>query len=639
MTYAASASSQRVRAAAEGGLPAVALGLAVAPVLATNGGFFPSSWGWAGMALAWAAVLAAAFSNVSRPTRLELLFVGALTAFAGYTAASIAWSSTQSETSLELNRMLVYVAGVLAAVTIVGGEHVRRLLGGVCAGTTVICAYALATRLFPQGSSFGAGFHNSRLATPVGYWNGLGLVAGMATLLAFVFAVRADHMAYRALAAASLPLLLATLYFTYSRGAWVSFFAGVVVLFAVDRRRLELVGVGAAALLLGGFGIWRASHSSALTHTSVASFDAAVHQGHSLAVVLVVVCLLMAYASFVAHRVDRLWHSRGFALGARIALVAAVLVVVVAVLARYGSPVNEIRHAYHSFVAQPTHSQTDLNKRLFSLSNNGRLPAWKVAWRAFSHHPIGGIGAGGFETYWYQHRAFPGQIKDAHNLYLEILAEGGAIGMALLGLALLTPLLAARRIRDDAIVVGAFAAYVAYLVEAVWDWDWELSGVTLAALFCGAAVLLAGRNRERQIGSLRWPVLALGAVVALIAMAGLAGRLALSASANALTGNDWAKAESDARHARTLMPWSAEPWAALGRAEHGAGDPVSAVKSYREAIAKSPGDYRVWVELARVETGQRRILDFAQAIKLNPAGADDIRVVAQALLQHSNGGS
>ena len=48
----------------------------------------------------------------------------------------------------------------------------------------------------------------------------------------------------------------------------------------------------------------------------------------------------------------------------------------------------------------------------------------------------------------------------------------------------------------------ACAAYAVYLVHAIADWDWELAGVTLAALFCGMACLLAAREEREPRGAL-----------------------------------------------------------------------------------------------------------------------------------------
>ena len=83
---------------------------------------------------------------------------------------------------------------------------------------------------------------------------------------------------------------------------------------------------------------------------------------------------------------------------------------------------------------------------------------------------------------------------DAHSLYLETLAELGLVGLGLLVLVLAPPLAGAFRGASAAAAGG----YVAFLVHAGVDWDWEMPAVTIAGLFCGAALMnncRAGRTR------------------------------------------------------------------------------------------------------------------------------------------------
>src|SRR5579872_3872580 len=109
MSFVATATSSRVREVADGRLPAAALGLSAAPVLAANGGYFPTSWGWAGLLLAWAAVLGALLGAVERPSRLELTFIGGFTAFAVWQALSSLWGPSTAA-GLEVERTFVYIA-------------------------------------------------------------------------------------------------------------------------------------------------------------------------------------------------------------------------------------------------------------------------------------------------------------------------------------------------------------------------------------------------------------------------------------------------------------------------------------------------------------------------------------------------
>jgi hypothetical protein len=626
MSYAALASTQRAFSVVDRRLSAGALGLGAAAVVAANGGFFPTSWGWAGAALAWAAVVGSAVGERWRPSRSELVFVCGLVAFAVWTALSILWTTTQSGTVFEVERMLVYVAGALAVLAIVREAEVKWLVAGVAVGLWLACAYGLGTRLFPH-SAFRDSFSGSRLSSPVGYWNGLGLVAAMGALLAVVCATRSVSIAWRFLAGAALPVFLTTLYYTFSRGAWLSLLAGFVVFFALDRKRLQFLAASLLPLACAAIAVWRASRQSALTHNAAASFQSARDQGHSLAWLLIVLCLAAGVAAVTARAADSLWESPAVVWLARAVLAVAIVFAAAAVVVRFGSPTTIARHAYDSFNRGPTKS-TNLNSRLFSLSNSGRLQAWKVAWQAFVHHPLAGLGAGGYAAYWNEHRTINRTLRDAHSVYLETLAETGIIGFALLVGTLLAPFAALRRARDNPFAVAAFAAYAAFLVEAAVDWDWELAGVTLAALLLGGAVLAAARG-ETLSERWRWPVLGVGALVAVLAMYGLAGNLLVSRSGSALAHGHLAAAASDAHRATAIAPWSATAWQHLGQADLALGRHSQAIASLRKATMRDPQNAEWWIDLALAATGAQRRAALDRAQQLNPRDASIVAIRQQ----------
>jgi O-antigen ligase len=113
---------------------------------------------------------------------------------------------------------------------------------------------------------------------------------------------------------------------------------------------------------------------------------------------------------------------------------------------------------------------------------------WHVAWTDVRQSPLAGRGAGTFHLTWLEERPIGANVRDAHSLYLETLSELGALGLALLLLALAPPLVLALRGTGPS---GAAAGYTAFLVHAGADWDWELPAVTVAGLLCGFAVLCA----------------------------------------------------------------------------------------------------------------------------------------------------
>lgn len=118
---------------------------------------------------------------------------------------------------------------------------------------------------------------------------------------------------------------------------------------------------------------------------------------------------------------------------------------------------------------------------------------WHVAWGEVGDAPLAGRGAGTFELAWLEEQPAPVFVRDAHSLYLETLAELGLVGLALLVLALGPPLVGAFRGASAAAVGG----YVAFLVHAGVDWDWEMPAVTVAGLLCGAVLLRGASAAER----------------------------------------------------------------------------------------------------------------------------------------------
>jgi hypothetical protein len=92
-----------------------------------------------------------------------------------------------------------------------------------------------------------------------------------------------------------------------------------------------------------------------------------------------------------------------------------------------------------------------------------------------------------------------GGALDAHNVYLETLAELGPIGLALLAAVLALPIAAVARGRRRPLIPAAVGAYSALLVHAALDWDWELPAVMLAGLFCAAAIVVSVREPAASV--------------------------------------------------------------------------------------------------------------------------------------------
>jgi O-Antigen ligase len=606
----------RVTVALTAGGSVVGLGLA-------NGGYFPVSWGWSAVAFLAVAGAALATGGALRMRRLELLALALLAALTCWEAASIAWSLNVTETVDEVERTIVYVAAAAAVLLLVRGARAYATLVAVWAATAGLAVYGLAIWLFPQHLGFEEATWRYRLSAPVGYWNAFGILCAVGALLALGLAAR-TRGALRAAAGASIVVLTITLYFTFSRGAWLALAVGFVIAALLDRRRLQLLATACVLAPWPAVAIVAASHSSALT-TAQAPLQAVARDGHGMAVIVIGLAAFAAFAMLLLDAVEsrvRLprWMSRAFAA----VLAAVVMVAVVGAVVHYGSPATIVRKAYHSFVSSPSPTQSELQSRLFSVSGNGRSAEWHTAWNAVRGHPWLGIGGGSYDVYWFQHRQVAVSVHDAHNLYLETLAELGPVGLLLLLGALAVPVVAFVRARGQTLAAAALAAYVAFLVHATVDWDWEMPVVTLAAFFVGFGLIGLSRAagtasmpvQQRAVGVLA--VLGLGALVVWT----LLGNIALSASTAATETGNYPKAVREAKDAATFLPWSSQPWRRMAEAQAAANHLEAARVSLRKAVAKEPKDWTLWFDLAQVSSGEARKAALDEALRLDPMSAE-----------------
>ncbi len=505
-----------------------------------NGGFDATTWGWSTLVPLIVVGVALAAGAARRPSNLALGFLGLLAALTAWTFGSVAWSDDVSQSVLDGERLLVYLAAV-AALLVLERRQVEGLLWGLLAAITLVCAWALCLRVFGGAGSYDIAVSpgsTRRLAAPLGYSNGLGVFAAIGVLLAGGLSVRLRSVT----AAAALLVLVPTLYFTYSRGAWLALAAGAVAAIALGRPRVpKAVAVAGAVVIVAGLTV---------------------------------------------------------------------------ALVRVGGPAGAVR----KFSGAGPTVKTGQDRRLLSLSGSSRAEYWHVAWREYREHPWLGTGAGSFQRHWLRLRPAELPVLDAHSLYLETLAELGPVGLALLAAALTLPLVASVLARDDPVAVPALGGYVAYLMHAAQDWDWELPAVTLAGLVCAAALLVLAERRPRpQLPpSLRVGAAAITVVLALAALGALAGNQAVSGANAALDRDDPARAERDARWAERLVPWSPEPWRLHGEALLSQGKLDAARRDFRRALVKDPSDWDSWADLTLVTQGAERREAARRARSLNP---------------------
>lgn len=556
----------------------------VAALAFDDGGYSATAWGWSTVALL--VVLAVLLARgARRPSGPALVLVGGLAAFALWTAVSIAWSSDVSASALELQRAVLYVA---AAAVLALAVSAAALLAGTLAAATLVCGYGLARWLVghpevPLSADPRAG---ERLSEPIGYANGVALLAVIGLLIAVGMAARASRAVVAAAVAATAPLLAATLYFTFGRGAWLALAVGLGVAVAVDPRRLQLAATAAAVGVPAGAAV-------------VASHE--LEPGWPLAGTILALCATAAGVAYALRRSTVEVPPRirtAFA----VSLVALPLLAAAAFLVRVGGP----DAAYDSFAATPTPVHGDVSVRLFSTAGSSRSDYWRVAWEAYADEPALGDGAGTFARTWLAERPIPQPATDAHSLYLETLAELGPVGLALLLVALGAPLAGNRS-------PVALAPYVAFIAHAGQDWVWELPAVTVAGLACGAAMIVPPTGpRVPRVAAVA------PAVLCLLVALSYTGNRAVAASVAAADRGDYRAAADDARTARRLQPWSDEPWRLLGEAQLASGALAAARDSFQRGLERDSGDWELWLDLGLASHGPARRAAWGRAASLNP---------------------
>lgn len=140
----------------------------------------------------------------------------------------------------------------------------------------------------------------------------------------------------------------------------------------------------------------------------------------------------------------------------------------------------------------------------------GRTHFWSVTADIIKHHPIVGAGLGAYSVLYPRYDSRNGlyRLEQAHNDYLQVLADGGIVGAAL-GLFFVVVLFrvgfARRETRDDfrrGVSTGALAGCFAVLVHSFFDFTLHTTSNALLFLVIAALATMDGRI-ERGDGR-RW---------------------------------------------------------------------------------------------------------------------------------------
>lgn len=138
---------------------------------------------------------------------------------------------------------------------------------------------------------------------------------------------------------------------------------------------------------------------------------------------------------------------------------------------------------------------------------SGRLHFWSVAWQIFLDHPLLGAGFDAFGAAFTRYDTWTGsyRIEQAHNDYLQTLADGGIAAFAcILGFIYVMVRKSLNVIAESAdemrtsIAIGALAGYTGILIHSIFDFPLRTTSNSLffllVAVLASVSVKSSGRN-------------------------------------------------------------------------------------------------------------------------------------------------
>jgi len=553
------------------------------------------------------------------------------------TGLSMSWSVTPGLTLQELARTFTYIA--VFTVALVGARQFpaegRGVLSGVVIAAVAVCAWALATRIWP--ASLGADVLGARLGEPFDYWNALGGMAALAVPGTLWLAARRDGSPVgAALAYPALGVLLITILLTQSRGALAAAIVATLAWLAFVPLRLRsapvLVVSSLAVAPVAAWALGREAFTGVLQPLEVRE---AVAGDFGLYVLLTFVLLMGA--GLIAVRVRA---RTSFGLRARrragIAMVAVLAILAIGSLVAVGTTGGGIGGRLDALTAGKSSAPGSGAERLGSTSSS-RGEYWRQAFAVFKEAPLLGRGADGFTLARLPYRNDPRAASHAHGFVPQTMADLGLLG-TLLVLALLAAwavaaarTLGVRRRSSPApdwtgerlALVGLTLCVLAYGLQSAIDWTWFIPGPTVAAL--AAAGFVAGRGPLAPAGAAEpRPLLGLTSLreadplrlvgsAALVITALLCSwavwqpQRSAAATDRAVALADAGKlapAVAQADRARQIDPYSPDPLYARATALTSMGRRVAAYRALEQAVAEHPRDPDTWIRLGQYEVSE-----------------------------------
>ena len=384
---------------------------------------------FAGAAVGVAALL------LSAPGRLwggtALLLFGALAAL---TVLSISWSVQPSDSWVEANRSISYLAafgGAIALSRLVPSRW-PAMVGAIGVASTIVCGYALLVKVFP--ATLDPTEVLGRLRAPFDYWNAVGLMAalGLPALL-WAGTRREGSGPLRAITVPAMAVLVIALILSYSRGALLVAILGLALWFAIVPLRLR----GALILSLGVLGGAAGSAWALATHAlngDQVALSSRTTAGHAFGLVLVLLLLALTVAGFAAaFAMDRV--ELGAPTRRRVAIVLLALLACVplggiaAMAASSRGLTGEVSHIW-STLTNTKGGAGDNASRLVQVSNS-RAGYWSEGLKVGEHSLLKGVGAVGYGTARLRYTSDKLLAQHAHSYVIETFADFGLIGIAL----------------------------------------------------------------------------------------------------------------------------------------------------------------------------------------------------------------
>ena len=612
---------------------AVALGPAALTVYFTfnGGGFFAGSTGVAATVLGLALVLRVTlaeepFAGFNTPLALT---AGSLGLYAVWTLGSAAWSDAPARTIIDFDLALMYwLALVLFGSLPRRPAYVAWALRGLAGTIVAVCGAGLVTRVLPNLWHTAPTLANDRLSYPLTYWNALGLMAAVGLILCLhLTSSEREPPAARVLGAGAIPVLAATLYFTFSRGAIAACLLGLVVYIVVAHNRALLSA--ALALVLPLAAVLASAYGADRLATANNSTPAAVAQGHDVAIwaaVAVVAALVLRALLLPLDRrlvAAKLPGNRRSRVLAWAAAGAAMLILAIAL----GAP-QRLSDQYDGFVnsAPIRDADGDFRERLTNPANNNRLSHWRVAMNGFRAEPLRGDGAGTYALRWARERDIDLKVENAHSLYAETLSELGLVGLVLLLVALFGVLAGFARRALGATrspYAALLAAGVTWVLHAGVDWVWELPAVSVWFFCLGGLALAAAPGSRGGPLPRRFTRVAVG--VGLLALVVTPALMALSQahlnrSATALRAGDCGVTIEAALASISALSVRPDPFELLALCDARLGKAGLAIQQANRAVALDPASWRAHyvLGLAQASAGRDPRPSLRRSRGLNP---------------------